>query len=344
MPIRFPAPLRPGDRIGVTAPSTGVEPALRPRLNVAIAAVKAHGFDVVVGDCMDGSGVVSAPAVERAAELQAMLTDSGIRAVVPPWGRELAVEILPHLDFRAIATAEPTWLVGYSDIATLLVPLTTLTGVATLHGQNLLDTPFRVPEPLVSWLDLVTRPAGSMISQGASSRHRGPGFDDFAENPQVTEWSLEEPGGWRLLDPDAGPVRTQGRLIGGCIETVSTLAGTEYGDLQRFADRQAPEGLIVYVEASGDAAIDIARDLWRMRLVGWFDRATAVLVARTHAPDSGAFTQTDAVHNALGDLAVPVVIDVDCGHVPPHLALVNGALAEVVIDDAGAQTITQTLG
>lgn len=99
---------------------------------------------------------------------------------------------------------------------------------------------------------------------------------------------------------------------------------------------------MVYVEASGDEALDIARDLWRMRLAGWFDRANAVLVGRTTAPGSGDFTQRDAVTSALGDLDVPVILNVDCGHVPPHLALVNGALAQVVFD-GDEQTITQTL-
>lgn len=71
--------------------------------------------------------------------------------------------------------------------------------------------------------------------------------------------------------------------------------------------------------------------MWRLRLAGWFERATAVLVARTRAPSSGGFTQPDAVRSALAGLDVPVVLDVDCGHVPPHLALVNGALADVVV-------------
>jgi muramoyltetrapeptide carboxypeptidase LdcA involved in peptidoglycan recycling len=138
----------------------------------------------------------------------------------------------------------------------------------------------------------------------------------------------------------------RGRLVGGCIETVSILAGTAYGDLPAFAREHAPEGLLVHVEASGDVATDIARDLWRMRLAGWFDDARAVLVGRTAAPDSEGFTQRDAVRSVLGDLDVPVVLDVDCGHVPPHLALVNGALAEVVVDgdgDSAAQRLVQTL-
>ena len=90
----------------------------------------------------------------------------------------------------------------------------------------------------------------------------------------------------------------------------------------------------MYVEAAGDGAVAIARDLWRMRLTGWFDVANAVLVGRTTAADADGFTQLDAVRSALRGLDVPVVVDVDCGHVPPHLALVNGALAELQMDSA----------
>ena len=85
MTVRYPEPLRPGDRIGVTSPSSGVPSSLRPRLDVAVRTVKERGYDVVVGECMDGSTHVSAPAAERAAELTAMLTDLAIRAIVPPW-------------------------------------------------------------------------------------------------------------------------------------------------------------------------------------------------------------------------------------------------------------------
>ncbi len=65
-----------------------------------------------------------------------MLTDPTIRAVVPPWGGELAVEVLPHLDMQSIGSAEPTWLVGYSDVSTLLLPLTTGTGMARCTGRT----------------------------------------------------------------------------------------------------------------------------------------------------------------------------------------------------------------
>jgi len=340
VPVRYPAPLRPGDLVGVTSPSSGVPADLRPRLAFCVEDLHRCGYDVVVGRCMDGEGVVSAPAAERAAELMDMLLDPRVRAVVPPWGGELLVEVLPHLDLEALRRAEPTWVVGFSDVSTLLLPLTTAAGWATLYGSNLLETPYEVPPPLAHWLDVAGVSQGGSVVQGASTAHRAHGFDPWQDDPTYTRYSLDRGGRWSLLDPAGGPVRVQGRLVGGCVETVSILAGT--ADLPAFAREHAPEGLLVHVEASGDVATDIARDLWRMRLAGWFDDARAVLVARTTAPDADGFTQLDAVRSVLGDLGLPVVLDVDCGHLVPRLTLVNGALAELEVD-GDVQRLTQTL-
>ena len=337
--IRFPSPLRPGDRIGVTAPSSGVPEPLRPRLDFCVEHLREQGYDVVLGDCLDGD-LVSAAAAARAAELTSMLADPTIRAVVPPWGGELAVELLPHLDLVALREAEPTWLVGWSDLSTLLLPLTLVTGWATLHGGNLMETPYALPEPLLHWLQVAGAAAGQELLQGAAAAHAGSGWADWTGSPRTVERSLSEPSSWRLLDPGAGPLRLAGRLIGGCVETVSTLAGSSYGDVAAFGARSGP--LVVYLEAAEAGALTIARDLWRLRLAGWFDHASAVLVGRTSAPAEDGFTQEDAVRSALGDLGVPVVLDVDCGHVPPQLALVNGARVEVVVD-GGEQTLRQTL-
>jgi muramoyltetrapeptide carboxypeptidase LdcA involved in peptidoglycan recycling len=67
-----------------------------------------------------------------------------------------------------------------------------------------------------------------------------------------------------------------------------------------------------------------------------------VLVGKTHAPDHPDLTQREAVVDALGRLDLPIVTDLEIGHVPPHLPLVNGALARVVVDE-DRHEITQTL-
>ncbi|MET8945829.1 S66 peptidase family protein [Streptomyces sp. NPDC004542] len=341
MAVRYPRPLRPGDRVGVTAPSSGVEMELRERLHGAVRDVQARGYEVVVGQCMDGFGHVSASGAERASELMSMLVDPTIRAVVPPWGGETAIDLIPLLDWERLREAEPTWFVGFSDISTLITPLTLLTGTATLHGSNLMETPYRAPEGLLSWLDIVAAPSGHTFTQRSPGRHRSTGFDDFAALPDVREYMLDAQGTWIRLD-GGGAVEAEGRLIGGCIEMLCNLAGTRYLDVTTFARDESPEGLLVYVEAAEHDAFTICRNLHGMRLAGFFDRANAIIVGRTSAPDSSSLSQRAAVLDALGSLNLPIIADVECGHVPPYMPIVNGAHGRIV-HSASRSELTQTL-
>ncbi|WP_256841550.1 S66 family peptidase [Ornithinimicrobium cryptoxanthini] len=338
--IRFPQPLSPGDRIGVTSPSSGVPQDLWPRLECATRWLHERGFEVVVGDCMDGdSSHVSAPAVERADELQRMLTDPTVRAVVPPWGGETAIDVLDLLDWEAIGQAEPTWLVGYSDLSTLMLPLTLRTGWATLHGANLMDTPYAAADGLLHWTEVAA--AQGPLAQRQSGVFRTGAFDDWAADPSPTAYALEGRGAWEVADGDE--LELSGRLVGGCIEVIGALTGTPFGDVPHFGRTYAEDGLIIYLEAAEGAAFEICRALHGMRLAGWFEHANAILIGRTNAPASGAFTQRDAVLDALEDLDIPIVFDVECGHVPPHLPLVNGALAHLTVTDH-ERSIVQDLG
>jgi muramoyltetrapeptide carboxypeptidase len=156
--VAFPTPLRRGDKMGVTAPSAGVEGPAAERIDFCVDWLRDSGYEVVVGECMDGSGITSGPVAARAAELTQMLCDPSIRCVVPPWGGETAIDLLDLLDWDALATADPTWLVGFCDLSTILLPLTTRLGWASLHGDNLADTPYRPPAGLLRWLDLASGP------------------------------------------------------------------------------------------------------------------------------------------------------------------------------------------
>ncbi|MGV9527693.1 S66 family peptidase [Streptomyces cellulosae] len=341
MTVRYPSPLRPGDRVGVTSPSSGVPDALSARLEVAVHDIRARGYEVVVGRCMDGSGHVSASAADRASELMSMLTDPTIRAIVPPWGGETAIDLIPLLDWDRLREAEPTWVVGFSDMSTLMTPLTLLTGTATLHGNNLMDTPYSVPEGLLSWLDIAAAPPGASFTQTPPGRHRTVGYDDYAAFPDVREYTLDAQGGWTRLD-GTGDVEVEGRLIGGCVETLCNLAGTPCLNMPAFARDMAPDGLLLYVEVCDSDAFTVCRNLHGMRLAGFFEGANAILVGRTAAPDSRSLTQHEAVLDALGSLNVPIIADVECGHVPPYMPIVNGAYGRVV-HAAGRSELTQTL-
>lgn len=324
--VRYPSLLQPGDRIGVTAPSAGVEGPAAERIEFCVAWLREAGYEVVVGDCMDGTGITSGPAVKRAAELTEMICDPAIRCVIPPWGGETAIDLVDLLDWDLLARADPTWLVGFSDLATILLPITTRLGWATLHGDNLADTPYRPPAGLLGWLDVASGTGPHL------QRDSGLIADwwRFAENPRATEWKRLGHGTWSLHGADS--VHVTGRLIGGCVETLCNLAGTPYGDVAAFGETYADDGLIVYLEAAGDEAATICRNVHGLRLAGWFNHARAVLIGRTNAPDNPKLTQREAVLDALRRLNLPVVLGLEIGHVPPHLPLVNGALATITVD------------
>lgn len=334
--VQYPAPLRPGDLVGVTSPSSGASGAAAERVAFAAGWLADRGHPVRIGECMDGTSHVSATKQARAAELTSMLCDPDVRAVVPPWGGEAAIDLLDQVDWESVASAEPTWLVGFSDMSTLLLPLTLLCGWATLHGDNLADTPLEVPEGLLHWLDVAGGP-GPFTQRDSGLVAT---WVRFEEDARSTQWRRVGEGSWSVAG--GGSVDVQGRLVGGCLDVVAALAGTPYGDVAAFGRRAGDDGLVVYLEVCEDDAYEVARKLHGLRYAGWFDSANAVLMGRTNAPDGATLSQHEAVVDALGDLGVPLVLDMEIGHVPPHLPLVNGALARVVVD-GDRHEITQSL-
>ncbi|MFM6809782.1 MAG: LD-carboxypeptidase [Dolichospermum sp.] len=44
--------------------------------------------------------------------LSAFLTDPEVAAIFPPWGGELATEVLEHLDFGGLRHLRPKWFMG----------------------------------------------------------------------------------------------------------------------------------------------------------------------------------------------------------------------------------------
>ncbi|MFJ7287455.1 S66 peptidase family protein [Curtobacterium sp. NPDC098951] len=336
--ITYPRPLVAGGRVEVPAPSMGVSEHLHGRLQDGVDALTARGLTVHVRPHATTPGLVPAAAAERVADLHDAFRTAD--AVLPPWGGELAVELVASIDWHTLA-ASRAWFVGWSDISTLLLPMTTMTGLATLHGANLMDEPYELPAEFARWTDVAALPPGGTIEQRSAPRRRSRPWGAWADEALDRDGAYDTPTRWRALD-GASEVAIRGRLIGGCLETVSLLAGTPYGDVPGFARQYAPEGTIVYLEVAESNAVSALRMLTALRLAGWFDDANGLLIGRTEGAAVPRLDQDEAVRRALGDLGIPVVVDFDTGHQPPQLPLVNGALADVVLDGS-VGSITQRL-
>lgn len=344
-PPIYPAPLRRGSRIAITAPSSGVQAPLHPRLDIVIAHLRAQGFEVEEGRCLRSEQhSASAPAATRAAELTRLLLRDDIDAVIPPRGGELAIELLDRLDWKALATARPKWLLGYSDTSTLLLPITLRLGWATAHGPGLMDLAPGQSDPLTrNVMAALACTAGQQLIQQQSS-HWQLKWADFADVPDTT-YQLTEPTRWWPLH-GADEVRFGGRLIGGCIDTLMHTAGTPFGDVRSFIHANADTGVVLYLENAEQSPTGLVRALHRLRWAGWLDGIAGLLLGRSAAPDNSHPQQlryADALRSTLAAAPYPVLVDVDIGHRPPQMVLINGALAQVQWSAAGGGQVEQTL-
>ena len=341
--ITYPEPLKSGSVIGVTAPSSGVTPAFEPRLNLVLQHLKQRGYEAIEGQCLRKDfKSVSATALERAHDLEKLWQNPRVAAIVPPWGGELLINVLPHLNFNELAKT-PKWILGYSDTSTLLFAITVTTGISTAHGLNLMDAVINQNDSLsAQTYKILSLKKGDTVTQ-YSSEHYQKHFKDFAKEVGVT-FDLTEKTEWKSLRSE-NEIEFSGRIIGGCIDTLRNLIGTPYGDLNRFAAKLKDSGLILYLENSGSTPAEVCRALWHMKLAGWFDSLNGIVFGRSSGPDAtrdDAFSQLDALKDVFADRAFPVIFDADIGHKPPKLTILNGSMAKVTYK-RGAGSLTQTL-
>ncbi|MBB1200882.1 LD-carboxypeptidase [Enterobacteriaceae bacterium 89] len=343
MNIRFPPRLAAGDVIAITAPSSGVPPHLHPRLNLAIHNLRQRGYQVREGQCLRSQFKnKSADKFERAAELMAFLTDPEIKAVMPPWGGDLGMELLDLLDFDLLRETKPKWFVGFSDLTTFQFPLATLAGWATAHGPNLMDLgAYELDETTKAVWRILESESGSAVEQQASNAYQ---TEENQWGKSVgAGFSLTAKTQWKSLNPDLTETRFEGRLIGGCLDILTRIAGTHFGALPEFVRQNAGDGIILYFENVEMGPCELTRGLLSLRLQGWFSSLQGILIGRSAGPDSTDVSQmnyVEALNTALGDLRIAVIYDVDIGHIPPQMTLVNGALAKVEFSGHGG-SITQ---
>lgn len=339
--IRYPLPLRQGDSIGITAPSSGESGPPLLRLDTVLTQIKNRGFHVREGLCLRKDFKhVSGTAKERFADLLDFWKDPKVRAIIPPWGGELLIEILKEIDFE---TVPPKWILGYSDTSTLLFALTLSAGIATAHGSNLMDLIENQVEDITNrHFEFLSLEPGRRFEQMSFSKFQTE-WKDFSEDPKVL-FNVQHPVIWKSLR--GNPIeKIEGRLIGGCLDTIVHLVGTPYGDLPNFASKFSSDGTILYLENCELTPCQVARSLWQMRYAGWFENIRGVIFGRSSAKEKDApneLNYRDAVSSVLGDQPFPVILDADIGHQPPQMMLINGAKAVVELDH-GKGKISQML-
>ncbi len=142
----------------------------------------------------------------------------------------------------------------------------------------------------------------------------------------------EQPAEFAGTEKRTEPLRFSGRLLGGCLDCLVNLSGTRFDKTKEFAERYGQDGIIWFFEACDLNVFAIRRAMWQLQETGWFRFVKGFLIGRpSNGEEMMGLNAYDAVLEVAGKENVPVVMDVDLGHLPPMMPLVVGSLADVTV-------------
>lgn len=130
--IIIPPYLNPGDAIGITCPAgyMSYESAQK-----CIESLQSWDYEVIVGKTLgsDSQNYFSAPDEERRNELQEMLDDKNIKAIIFGRGGYGMTRIIDGLSFKKFKK-NPKWISGFSDITVMHCHLLARYNIASIHA------------------------------------------------------------------------------------------------------------------------------------------------------------------------------------------------------------------
>ncbi len=333
--MRFPKPLPQGGTIGFLAPSCGCDSEPRKTaFDHALETFRSMGYRTVLGpNCYAASGVGISNTPEKCGkELTDSFLDPASDALISCGGGELMCEVIPHMDLDRIAAAPPKWYMGYSDNTNYVFLSATLCDTAAVYGPCAAAFGMEPWHPaLCKAMEILT--GGDLTVRGFGKWEKRSLRD---EDHPLAPYNPDRRARYRLYDPRRGEkcrvVRTGGRLLGGCLDCLCNLVGTRFDKVDAFNDRYGDDGILWFLEACDLDPLGVRRAIWQLKEAGWFRRASGFLIGRpAHMGEEVmGLDMYEAVLVHLRDLGVPVLMDLDIGHLPPMMPLILGARAEAV--------------
>ena len=126
----FPEKLKIGDKIGIISTARKIT---SDELAPAIKIIKSWGLKLELGsNLFEADDQFSGTLEQRSADLQTMIDDDSIKAILCARGGYGTVQIIDNIDFYKLKN-NPKWIVGYSDVTVLHSHLNKL-GIASLHA------------------------------------------------------------------------------------------------------------------------------------------------------------------------------------------------------------------
>jgi len=162
-----PALLKKNDTIGIIAPGRKLDTVT---VQTSIRIIESWGFNVRTGKNIYSAAhsYLAGSDAERLDDLQNMLDDTSIGAIICARGGYGTTRILDQLDFHGFLK-NPKWICGFSDITALHLKLQTL-GVQSIHGT--MPVLFSNPESALSVETLCSVLSGKSVTLEAASNSK----------------------------------------------------------------------------------------------------------------------------------------------------------------------------
>ncbi len=317
-----PSFLTKKSKIYLVAPSFGCTThPYEERLKKAIIQLKSLGHEVIVGpNCFSALGKCASNTPElRAKEfMEAYRSDAD--AIFSVGGGELMYEILDFIDFEEIKKLPPKWFVGFSDNTNLTFTLTTLCELETIYGAC--AGHFHFEKYTYDVFDTY------QMLQGKKDFKGYPKYESISDNTDpFSNYTLDTK---KVITPYHYSKPFSGTLLGGNLDCMQLLCGTPYDKVKEYTT-QHKEGIIFYFEACDLNVVGIKRALLQLKRSSWFHNIKGFLVGRPLCigAEFAGVNHINACIDILEEYNVPILLDIDLGHLAPSLPFNNGAYATI---------------
>lgn len=327
MGLTKPNRLEKGTTIAIISPSAGLAALFPHRLDNAIAFLKTQGYETrEFPTTRQINGWESAPAKERASDIMAAFLSKEVRAIICSIGGSTANKTLEYLDFEQIRK-NPKIFCGYSDSSVLHYALYKKAGLTTFYGPCAMTQFGEYPKPLEYTLEYF----GRAVSEGII----GVVKPSESWTNELLDWGRREDlTRARRLEPNKGyewlrSGRAKGKILGGCLHSITHLIGTEY-----WPDHT---GAILFIDLppgpgleKGASLAEVDALLCDLRITAILKKVRGLIIGRPYRYSQGETkTYKKIILEATAGYSFPILYGADIGHTDPQITIPLGVEVEL---------------
>jgi muramoyltetrapeptide carboxypeptidase len=303
--VKIPAYLKKGDIIGITSPA-GFIPV--EEIQPAVNKLKDWGFSVKTGNTIGKrDATFGGTDEERLADMQSMLDDKSIKAIMCARGGYGCVRFIDKIDFKKFLL-HPKWLIGFSDITVMHSHIHANFNIASIHSKmcNSFPADWNLAEP-------VQRDTIESIRQCLIG-----GKMNYTSMPNIkNRYGM-----------------ATGQLVGGNLKTLQSLAGSK-SDLNT-------KNKILFVEDTGEYLYSLDRMFWSLKRSGKLSGLRGLIVGgfKIKPDDEGeefGKQPEEIVLEKVKEYRYPVCFDFPVGHQKNNYALKCGMIHTLSVNSSGGQ-------